>query len=346
MLAAAIAAFALQFAAAPAAAETNVRGWSVHVDNDAFASRNDRDYTAGFSFSLGGEGAHTHPLSLARALAWTDRRSGFARAADGGRIEGGALGIGLLLFTPDDLDVRQPIYDDRPYASLAYVSTSKLAYDAARQTAFQSSLTLGVLGLPLAETLHRGVHRAIGSALPRGYDHQISDGGEPAFRYAVSRHRLLAGGSYANRPYTLQFGFGASVGYVTEVSGELGLRWGYAPLPWWAPLPGATNHEAHTPLGASRLPASDRTRVMLDAGLKVRGRAYNSFLQGQFRDSRVEYSSSDVEHVLFEAWIGVTTVLENRLSVSYTVRRQTEELEIGRGARSFVWASIGVTQQF
>jgi hypothetical protein len=80
--------------------------------------------------------------------------------------------------------------------------------------------------------------------------------------------------------------------------------------------------------------------------VKLRARLYNSFLQGQFRDSDVTYSSSELNHLLLEAWVGVTTVLENDLSVSYTIRHQTEELETGRGARGFTWGSLSVTQRF
>jgi len=94
--------------------------------------------------------------------------------------------------------------------------------------------------------------------------------------------------------------------------------------------------------------ASARTglRVQVSAGVTVRARLYNSFLQGQFRSSDVVYSASQLNHVLLEAWAGVTTVFTNDLSVSYTLRHQTEELEAGQGARGFMWASIGVAQQF
>jgi hypothetical protein len=73
---------------------------------------------------------------------------------------------------------------------------------------------------------------------------------------------------------------------------------------------------------------------------------YNAFLEGQFRDSAVTFESSELNHVLLDAWLGVTTVINGRLSVSYTVRRQTQELAAGRGARAFTWASIGVAQHF
>jgi hypothetical protein len=80
--------------------------------------------------------------------------------------------------------------------------------------------------------------------------------------------------------------------------------------------------------------------------MKVRARLYNSFLEGQFRDSAVAYSSSQLNHVLLEAWLGMTVVLRNNLSVSYTVRHQTEEIETGTGARGFTWASLSAARGF
>src|SRR5690606_17735143 len=87
-------------------------------------------------------------------------------------------------------------------------------------------------------------------------------------------------------------------------------------------------------------------RFQLSAGVNLRLRAYNAFLQGQFRSSDVTHPSSALNNVLVEAWLGLTTVLPNDLSISYTVRHQTEELRSGNGARSFTWAGIAVSQQF
>jgi hypothetical protein len=328
-------------------AERQPRSWTVHMDNDLFAfADEDRDYTAGVALSLGGEAAARHPLSLARALEWANDRTRFRALEDAGEPAGRSLDIGLLLFSPQDLSASEPLPDDRPYASLAYVASSKVVHDPTRETAFQSTLTLGVVGLPLAETVHRGVHRAIGSSEPMGYSHQISDGGEPTFRYAVRRQHLLPVGSLRGRPFNVRYGLGASVGYVTEASAEIALRLGGARLPWWSAPPGFSEYAGQPAVAAGTLASSGRREFILDAGLRLRARAYNSFLQGQFRDSDVEYSSARLSRGLFEAWVGVTTVLKNGVSVSYTVRRQTDEIENGSGSRDFTWASIGVTQQF
>ena len=322
-------------------------GWTIHVDNDLFAlADRDRDYTAGVAFSLGGEGARTRVPFLFRALDGFDEALAVGPFAPKGHTEGHALEIGLLLFTPQDLAASAPLFDDRPYASLLYASTTTLRHDEERGVAYQTSLTLGLLGLPLAGELHKRVHDAFGSVEPRGYDHQISAGGEPTFRYTASRNQLLADGEVGGRPYSLRLGTDASLGYVTEINSEIAVRWGRTRLAWWESPPGSSEYAGHPPVHGPRNGRGDRVEVLFDAGAKVRLRLYDAFLEGQFRHSDVEFSSGEVNHLLLETWLGITTVLKNGLSVSYTIRHQTKELDTGRGARSFTWASIGVAQQF
>jgi hypothetical protein len=333
----------------PAAAEPSSAGWTLHVDNDLFAlADRDRDYTAGVAFSLGGDSARKRAPVLFRALDGFDDALALGPFAPNGHVEGHALELGLLLFTPQDLAAPQPLLDDRPYASLFYVSGTRLRHDEERGVAYQTSLTLGVLGLPLAGALHRAVHDAFGSVQPRGYDHQISAGGEPTFRYTASRYQRLAHGELGRRPYSVRLGTDASLGYVTEINSEVAVRWGRTRLAWWESPPGSSEYAGHPPVHgvhAGRTEA-DGVDVLLDAGAKLRLRLYDAFLQGQFRHSDVQFSSGDVNHVLLETWLGVTTVLNGRLSISYTIRHQTKELDAGRGARSFTWASIGIAQQF
>jgi hypothetical protein len=96
-----------------------------------------------------------------------------------------------------------------------------------------------------------------------------------------------------------------------------------------------------------RSPArTDKITFQLSGGVKVRARLYNSFIQGQFRDSEVAYSSSDVDHVLLEGWLGIDVVFKNNLAVSYILRRQTPEIETGLGARAFTWADLSIAQRF
>jgi Outer membrane protein LpxR len=325
-------------------ANDDVRRWSVHVDDDLFSFANhDRDYTGGVTFGLTGDLARHHPLSLAAPLERVDHATRFAAWRGDSTLEGEALEIGLLLFTPQNLAASQPLPDDRPYANLLYAASSEVALDAERGRAFQSSLAIGVLGLPVAEAMQQAIHKLFGNTEPRGYSHQISDGGEPTFMYSVSRYRLLAQGSCLSHPYSLRLGAGASVGYLTEANLELVAR---SDAPWWSSSAASADYAGHPVIGRPPAPTARRPRFQLEAGAKLHVRLYNAFLEGQFRHSDVAYSPHELEPVLVDLWVGVTTVFPRGFSVSYTIRHQTEEIQRGRGARSFAWGSIGIARTF
>ena len=318
--------------------------WTLHVDNDLFASgHRDQDYTAGIAFTLHGDGARNHRLSPSRILDFADRATGFAAVRRDALPEGEAFELGLLVFSPQDLAATQALPDDRPYASLLYVASSKLALDEPRRAAFQSSLAIGFLGLPLAEQFHRGIHAIVGSPEPGGYDHQVSDGGEPTFMYAASRYLLLASGGLRGQPYSVRLGVGANVGYITEANIEIAFR---TNAPWWESSAAAADYSGHPQIDGPPLSIGDHPRVQLEAGAKLHARVYNAFLEGQFRHSDVTFGSSGLERMLVDVWLAATTVLPNGFSVSYAVHRQTAEIETGRGARAFTWASIGFAQRF
>jgi hypothetical protein len=324
--------------------EDSQRRWSVHLDDDLFSfADRDRDYTGGVTFGLTGMRAHEHPLSLAGALEHADRATRFAVWRGDATLEGEALEIGLLLFTPQNLAAAQPLPDDRPYANLLYAASSEVALDETRGTAFQSTLAVGVLGLRVAEAVQRAVHSVVGSTEPQGYSHQISDGGEPTFMYSVSRYWLLAESSYRGHPYALRFGAGASVGYLTEANLEITVR---SDAPWWSSSAASADYAGHPAIGGPIPAAHGRPRLQLEAGARLHVRGYNAFLEGQFRHSDVVYSAHELQPVLVDLWIGAATVFPKGFSVSYTIRHQTEEIERGRGARSFAWGSIGISRSF
>jgi hypothetical protein len=320
------------------------RLWTVRMANDAFAFVDrDRDYTAGLAFALNGEQARDHWLSPLRLLDWADGATGFSTARRGSRPRAEGFELGLLLFTPQDLTAEQPLYDDRPYANLLYAAASKLTLDETRGAAFQSSLSFGFLGLPAAEQVHIAIHELNGSKRPSGYDHQISEGGEPTFMYAASHYRLLASGMVGERrPYSVRAGVGGSIGYITEANAEIAFR---TDAPWWESALAAANYAGHPqisdPASANRAPG-----IQFEAGARIHARVFNAFLEGQVRHSDVTFKSSELEPVLVHLWLGATTALKNGLSVSYSVHRQTEEIERGRGARSLKWASIGISRRF
>ncbi len=98
-----------------------------------------------------------------------------------------------------------------------------------------------------------------------------------------------------------------SAGYLTEGSVGLSARWGRIQSPWWsfspelgdytsAPLAPVTSFSGHNP-----------SEVFAFAGFRLKARAYNALLQGQFRHSDVRVQGDDLAHTQAEAWMGLAT---------------------------------------
>lgn len=315
-------------------------GARVHIDNDLFAGRErDRDYTGGFAVTVSGDSARDNLASLDRALASVDRALAPVEASAGQRH---AWQAGLMVFTPGDTTAVEPVRDDRPYASLLFVSNGRTYLDDDGRNAWWSSMTVGVLGLSLASEAHNVVHDAMGSERPRGYDHQISAGGEPTARYTLARQHLwVADPSGALDVKTTVQG---SVGFLTEASAAVSMRVGRFNSAWWSFAPELADY-MQAPVAAEATRGS-RNELYLFMGARVKARAYNAFLQGQFRESEVKYAFGDIEPVVAQAWIGVVTQVMEQTQLSYTLNYQTAELRAGEGAQSSLWGAVQLTHVF
>jgi hypothetical protein len=318
--------------------EPQISGVRVQIDNDLFAGgERDRDYTGGFAVSISGTDARDRYLSLDPALATIDALTSPIEAASTHH----ARQIGVMVFTPRDVLSAAPIQNDRPYASLLFSTNARVRVEADGRTAWSSSFTIGVLGLSLTERVHSAIHEMVGSESPHGYDHQISAGGEPTARYTLARHYLVVADptDRLDVKATVQ----GSVGFLTETSAALSLRFGQFDTPWWSFAPELTDYiAAPAPTDARR----SRSEVYMFAGVRVKARAYNAFLQGQFRDSTVRYTFDEIEPIVAEAWIGFVTQLLEQTQVSYTLNYQTAELRDGPANREALWGSVQLSHNF
>src|SRR5919107_1737690 len=99
--------------------EREISGVRVHIDNDLFAGRDlDRDYTGGMSITLSGAAARDNRVSLNPLLV---RLDGLFESEAAPSIRH-AQQVGLIAFTPGDIVSREVQQDDRPYASLLFLS--------------------------------------------------------------------------------------------------------------------------------------------------------------------------------------------------------------------------------
>lgn len=320
--------------------EADVTGVRVQLDNDLFAGggKRDRDYTGGMAVMQSGRAAADGVLSLNPLL---ERLDGLVTPDADASVVRHARQVGLMAFTPGDILATRPLADDRPYASLLFVSNGRVRVAEDNRDAWFSSVTIGVLGLSLSERLHTSLHELVGSDRPQGYDHQISAGGEPTARYTLARQHLwIANPSGTVDVKTIVQG---SVGYLTETSAAISLRAGRFGSAWWSFTPELTDYiAAPTPIEAQR----SRPELFFFTGLRLKARAYNAFLQGQFRASEVTYSAAQIEPVIAEAWVGLVTQLMEQTQLSYTLNYQTAEVRRGSAARDALWGALQFSHTF
>ena len=322
-------------------------GWTLAFDNDALMSGDrDFDYTGGVAVTFAGRRAAEWPISLDRATGWLDSLVPANGANSARRFALHSLQVGLIAFTPEDLSNPAPIQTDRPYASLLFLSNARTFVAHPSQPVYETSFTLGVLGLDLAKHIQRGIHKSRDLVGPEGWDHQISDGGEPTARATWGRQSLLASNFQpGSSAYELKWRAEASAGYLTEASIAFTGRWGLINTPWWSFTPERSDYIAQAaPVVGGTLHGNVR-ELYVWGGVKARAIGYNVFLQGQFRESDVKVSSNDIERVVGEAWAGVTWQVSRAYRVGYAMRYQTKEIK-SNAARDLLWGSVIVSRDF
>ncbi len=318
--------------------------WTFTADNDLFVGRgDDRGYTGGLTTTLTGARLADIRAPSRLMLESIDRWLGFDRlsnVSESDRQTHFAMQFGVLALTPERLDVVAPVGGDRPYASLIYISESRYFLVSDENVLLQSSLTLGLLGTSVAEQMQTRVHRTLGLRMPMGYGRQVSEGGELTARYSLSRHGLLRSLRSQRRGRDLKFVVEGTVGFITEASAALVLRWGSLASPWWADASDLGEYAAQpAPNGVPR--ARSRGDFYVTVGTKVRVRAYNALLQGQFRSSVHTLDSSELRMLVADSWIGVVRDV-GQFQISYTIRHQSPEIRRGIGSRDQLWASLAI----
>ena len=145
-------------------------GWLFNLDNDILAE-SDRDYTGGIALTLSGRRAQEYLVSLEVVRNWLDDLLHINRLYDDQpHFQLHSVQYGAMLFTPGDITDPAPIFDDRPYGSLFYISNTELTVAPANDKAWLSTLTFGFLGLKAAESIQDALHAVTGSDVANGWD--------------------------------------------------------------------------------------------------------------------------------------------------------------------------------
>lgn len=242
-------------------------------ENDLFSGQ-DRGYTNGAILTIFGGWQEVQAVEVAAQDRFTTWIDSLCRLDDPTRLRRRPLSFGQVMVTPEDLDRKEVVVNDLPYAGLLF---GRVDYEY--QTADQGEkfgLLLGVVG-PSARAgeVQRIVHEIVSSDEPQGWDNQLHD--EPAINIDYERMWKLyqaADGAYA---VDLSGYLGLGLGNVrTEVGGGLIGRWGLN----LSALPNAVYKG-----GISSVPdiGNDRRRAwsfFITAGMEVTYLAYSVFLDG------------------------------------------------------------------
>lgn len=318
---------------------------------EIFAGLNeDRNYTG--SLTLQASGLWVHHRHLDAPLNFIDRQTGFAgrhtraalvarRPAESDLIlkhanQSHSFVIGHTILTPDDLQDLNPIPDDRPYASMQYFATRKST--ASPYDAYKSELVLGILGLGIADPVQSWVHERLRERNdkatphdPKGWEHQIQDGGEPTIKYTVSTQRLAGRSDWHDLTTSAE----ASAGYYTNIGASTRLRLGRVKSYFWTfdDDPNGSFDQALRP---------DEWELFLWGSLRTRLWAYNVLLQGQgdlFQESAATVPARNVERVVVDGRMGVTLNARGFSLTSVLVAGRSPEFR-GDKARSHYWGGL------
>jgi hypothetical protein len=315
------------------------------IDNDILAEQ-DRDYTGGFAVTLSGRRAQAYLVSLEGVRNWLDSVLRIDRLYDGQEhFQLHSVQYGTTLFTPGDITNPQPIFDDRPYGSLFFISNTELTVVPANDTAWLSTLTFGFLGLKAAETIQQALHAVTDSDVAEGWDNQISAGGEPTLMLTLSKQRSHLDATAGPGRHELKTAYEANIGFSTDFNASLSWRWGRINTPWYGFNP---QHSQYIQLGAPVVAGrqkSGKRELYLWAGTTVKYRFYSSLLQGQFRESVVTLGSDEVEKLLAQFWLGATWEFADDVRGSFFYRVSSKEFE-GPNAHYPVWAGLVISRAY
>lgn len=217
-------------------AQANDSVLSVKHENDGLASSDDGHFTSGAALNWAFE---------PEAQSWIQRLANALPDSFIGNADMAAFRLVHQIYTPNNIEQRGLIADDRPYAGMVYSGMS--LYESVPMGNWRQStdlhLDIGLVGpSSLADSIQREVHRITESDRPRGWGNQLGD--ELIVNVTMRRQwwnsSPLIGKAFAHGP-----SIGAALGNLyTYASAGYSVRWGNeaAGIPTLTPNPSSRHH--------------------------------------------------------------------------------------------------------
>lgn len=277
---------------------------NIQLENDGlFAS--DGNYTNGFSLAWESKPQLSHQYYLSTSMPKLSQLQHYIILPVTETHSAWGMKISQRMWTPNDISVREPQSDDRPYAGLLEIESHTADYGT--KFAQKSWLALGVMG-PKSKTeyMQTKVHALIGSTTPLGWQYQVQEQVTLQLAYELDallfRTKIYRSKFSDNNQWEVSTYSHLSLGnFNTEASLGLLFRWGIGLNNTFGRL---SSHFGHT---------GNTTQVISTNNFTV----YSRFQLGyRFNDLTIEgelpYESNvDIEHNQAKALIGVRWTIDD-----------------------------------
>lgn len=274
----------------------------------------DRNYTGGMGLEFHGGwiyrkiGKHMDVMRLFRSPGQNDSILNTA-----------SFQVTTSMFTPQDLRSWAPIYDDRPYSNLTVVTFRnnyvKDKYNLVSPRRAYYDISVGAIGLQLGREFQTQIHKwvcdTVGSPIPRGWPHQVSNGGKPTMLFRLG-YDISPYGESLKKKWILfrildyKIGASASAGYYNLAEFNASVRFGLIKANWM----NVPNRPPNELLSNKKGNGSLKN---LELYVFISGRTYymfyNSLLKGQIafpEASDVKLLDSQINHHVSEVNGGIS----------------------------------------
>jgi len=307
------------------------RGVGIYIDQDMFVPifDEDRDYTMGMAVEFFWTKDKDLPFD-----GLIEEVAGWVGIDENEKNIFYSLMLGSIAFTPDDLSNSLPILNDRPYSSLIYMTNKRVHADGKK--ALAAEVMLGVIGTDFAKGVQTQIHewyRSLNSSNqpvdPLGWDHQISDGGELTMRIRLTNATLHSNLSKTG-VYDVSTSYGFSLGFQTNARVSLTARAGNIQSAFWTTPFDPVKRGNFVPTRANR-------GWYFWSAFRIHAVLYDALLQGQFRDSDVEYAADQIEPLVYDGGIGFTWTFD-KSQITLSANAKSPDLKFV--SRHQVWGGV------
>lgn len=246
--------------------------------------------------------------------------------------------FGFQSYTPRNLATTEIQREDRPYASYTFVSLGRT--QLFKNTAFYSELSIGALGLPLAEKAQVYIHKQniTNRPIPLGWGNQIENGGHLAINYKMDY--LYACTDFISGNFLIpsirfstNFGNYTTDAYVGMQLSLFNINYNSSALNFNEIVAFKNYKKAKT-----------RFNVFVEPG--VRWNLYNATLQGALFSNNSVYTidRSKIRSLLLDINMGMNLTLKDIIVAKITLTRRSQEFNYGKDIHW--WGGFGFGIKF